>query len=238
MLQYIDRIVVDMCQKIVRQLLSGSLRYGDQVLDTDCFFDLSTDTFGYHCNIQAFTCRVDGRGSTGRSTSHYYHIIVLNRFFNRVINNPFINSVLGFEFGKQFSKITTAHIDQFAIGENRRDSLYFHHLNFFLVDGAIHCLMGDAAVESCHDIECLHHIRTVGASKRNISRQLDRTVQGSDTCTDTFVRYIFTFSITIQDSQQQGCKFMAVGYCTKPDTSRHPVFYNCKLKPLSIGNVT
>jgi len=71
MLQYIDRIVVDMCQKVVRQLLSGSLRNGNQVLDTDRFFDLSSDTFGYHCDIQAFTCRVDGRSCTGRSTPHY-----------------------------------------------------------------------------------------------------------------------------------------------------------------------
>ena len=200
MLQYIDRIVVDMRQKVVRQLLSSSLRNGNQVLDTDRFFDLSSDTFGYHSNIQAFTCRVDGRSSTGRSTSHYYHIIVLNSFFNRVINTPFINSVLGFEFGKQFSQITTPHIDQFAIGKNRRDPLYFHCLNFFLVDSAIHRFVGDPAIESSHDIECLHYIRTIGASKRNISRQLDRTIQGSDTSTDTFVRYIFTFSITIQDS--------------------------------------
>ena len=199
MLQYIDRIVVDMCQKIVCQLLAGSLRNRDQVLDTDRFLDLSADTFGYNSYIQAFTCRVDSRSSTGRTASHDYQIVVLNRFFNRVINNLLIHSVLGFEFGKQFSEIAAAHVDQFAIGKNRRDSLNLHGLNFFLVDGAIHRFVGDPAVESSHDIERLHHIRTVGTSKRNISRQFDRAVQGSDTGTDTFIRYIFSFSIAVQD---------------------------------------
>ena len=186
--------------KVTRQLFARRMGNRDQILDADRLLDLSADTFGYDSDTQALTRRIDSRRRTGRTASHDYHIIVLNRFFNRVINSLFINPILGFEFGKQFAEIATAYVNQFSVGKDRRDALHFHGLNFLLVDSAIYRFMCNLAVERRHDVQCLHYIRAVGTSQRYISGQLDRAVQGADTGTDAFIRYIFTLSVTIQDS--------------------------------------
>ena len=60
-----------------------------RALDKAMDYRLSSDTFGYHCDIQAFTCRVDSRSCTGRSTSDVYKRqvladgnIVINYYYN------------------------------------------------------------------------------------------------------------------------------------------------------------
>ena len=62
---------------------------------------------------------------------------------------------------------------QLAIGIDRRHGLYFQRIHFLLIKRPVHHLVGDVRIQQCDDVQCLHHVRTVGASKRYIRLQAD-----------------------------------------------------------------
>ena len=147
--------------QIIGQLASGCRRYGDQVLYAYCFFYLSADPFGNDRYIQAFTGRIDGSGRTGRTSAGYNHII----FFDGSFRTVRLRSILFFQFGQQFAKVTTPHVDQFTVCEDRRNPLYFQCLYFRLVDGSVHSLVLNLSVQRGHGVECLHHVGAVGTGQ-------------------------------------------------------------------------
>lgn len=53
--------------------------------------------------------------------------------------------------------------------------------------------MSDVWVQECHDVECLHHIRTVGARQRDISLQCNASLQCTNATGNGFIRKIFPF---------------------------------------------
>ena len=220
MFEDIDRIIFHMRHQVECQLLTGRLGNGDHILDAHRLLYLTAYTIRHDCHIQPFTRCVNSSRTTGRATAHNDHIIVL--FYYRQV--CFFHAILSFQLTEQLAEITPTHMDQFAAGKDRRNTLHFHGFHFFLIDRSVHHLMRDLRVQRSHSIQSLYYVRTVGTGQRDISCQLDRTVQSFHAVADTFVGNILSFPVTVQKCQQQGGKFMSIGNTTEFNTGLFPIF--------------
>lgn len=108
--------------------------------------------------------------------------------------------------------------------------MYLQRIHFLLIKRPVHHLVGDVRIQQCDDVQCLHHIRTVGASKRYIRLQADVALQRPDAATNCFVRQIFPLSIGIQHGKQEGSELVSAGDAAELDAGFHIVFQQCELQ--------
>ena len=70
-----------------------------------------------------------------------------------------------FQLLQQFAERTPTHVQQFAVGVDRRHALNLQCIHFLLIEGAVHHLMSDLRIQECDDVQGLYYVRTVGAGQ-------------------------------------------------------------------------
>ena len=159
---------------------------------------MSADTFGYNSYTQSFTGRIDSSRHSRRASTGNNHII----FFHLSHRFGFINSILFFQFCKQFAEFATAYMEQFAVSKHGRHSLYLQCIYFVLVERTIHHFMRNGRIECCHRIQSLYNIRAVRTSQRNVGNQMYRAFQCFHPIADSLIGEVLPFAVQIQYSQQ------------------------------------
>ena len=159
--QQINRITQKMRFQIIGKFASCCFGNRNQILNAYRLFHLSADTLGNNRHAQAFTSRIDGCRYSGRTATGYDNII----FLHFRLHLGFINTVLRFQFSKQFAKFATTYMKQFSIGKYRRYALYLQGIHFILIQCTVNHFMSNGRIQCGHCIQCLDYIRTVGTSQ-------------------------------------------------------------------------
>ena len=125
-------------------------------------------------------------------------------------------------------------MNHLSFGKYSRNCLYTKLIYFRLEESTIHHFVTDAWIEQSKDIECLHHIRTIGTSERNISLQTDVSLQSTDATGNAFIGQVLTLSVGIENSQKQRGEFVTIRNTTEGYACFFTILQNGKGKCIAI----
>ena len=196
------------------------LRHRNQVFDAHSVFDLTTDAFCYDGHIQALARRIDCCSTTGRTTTDYEHIVVATDSFE-------ISSLCAkffFEFVQKTSHFATTAMHQFAFVHHSRYALQVEGVGFSLEECTIDNLVCEVVVEQSHDIEGLHYIWAVSARERNVGGEVNRTFEGFDATSNSFVGERFSFAVCVVHREEERGKLVSTRDAAENDASVLSIF--------------
>ena len=216
--------------KVGSQLRTGGLWHRDNVLDARCVVDLSADALGHDRHLLPFSCRVDGGCCSCRAASEYHQIIAV---LHSLVFRAAVCAEMILQFVEQRAELSASHVQQLPVDIHRGHCLDVELVDFLLCDCPVDHLVRDIRVEQRYDVECLHHIGTVGTGQRDIGRQPDVALQRRDASAQTVIGQIASLSIGVEQCQQQRGELVSVGDASEGNAGVLSVAKNRKAKSLA-----
>ncbi|MNV13721.1 hypothetical protein D3C71_1043720 [compost metagenome] len=187
-----------------RQFLTFGFWHGDVVFDIHGVEHLAAETLAHQAGTNPFTRRVNRRCRTRRAGADNQHVVHVT--FVQLICRTFLRA--GIDFGYDFGQRHSPLAELFTVHINRRNA---HHVaigDFILEYAAVDGRVFNTRVKHRHQVQGLHHVRTVVARERIVGFELKITVDLAYLLKQR-LRFFRRMSAGPQQRQHQRSKLMA-----------------------------